>query len=712
MKILLCGTLGSIATEFAESFLKKTDSDSRDRLVMLSDHMPKLSRETAEHSKLKLFGFSPNDKNFMTTLSAFSPDTIIYFLKRSEQQFTKRDRTGSVEDLSTVLFAASSVAVSNIIVVHGGEDLSPKNHRGSTDYEHILDAAQRIITSYREKGMPVISVRFPYIYTVSSKPSNDLMITRTVLAAKIKNKVVLPGNAGTETDFICDLDAAALLYNISEEGVGAAIENGGTVNVTSGHRFETAELEYGLKAVFKDLYVTYNEEPVIPPLDETCARTEYSFIALHNLIDDFPIIVSQILGYKEVESRSKWYQKLSNRNFMIIEYPIVAAIAQILASTFDSSLNYGIIDIRMLFVVVTGSLYGTFVGTVSALLACVSLFFSPNYGSLDVILYNPENWVPFALYLIIGSVLGYTKDRRDEEKRIFEDEKAYLLDTNDYLSGICNEALINKENYKEQLLGYKDSFGKVFSAVRRLDNQMSEYVYSEAIGIIEDILDNETIAIYTVASNGYYARLAMKSKNLKTIDKSIKIDNLSEAKDTLLSGKVWYNSNMTPGLPSYAAPIMSGGKVVAFIFIMKAKLNQLSLYYSNIFSVLSGLVQDALVRAIKEEKAAESITYIEGTRVHCEEAFKKIYDANILLAESEKIGLSLLEINTAGGDIDDISSRLENSLRETDTIGIVSDERRLLGVQLINTVGDDLKFVLGRLTAAGIAATPVKVFSR
>jgi hypothetical protein len=712
MKILLCGTLGSIATEFTESFLKKTDRDSRDRIVLLSDRIPRLPRETTEHNKMKIFGFSPDDKNFKTALSAFSPDTIIYFLKRSEQRYARRDRTGTVEELSTVLETALSITVSNIIIVHAGEDNNSRKEDGNTDYEHILDAAERIIESYRNKDLPVISVRFPYIYTVSSKPSNDLMLTRAILTAKSKNKVVLPGNAADETDFICDIDAAALLYNISEEGVGAAIENGGTVNVTSGHRFEMAELEYGLSTAFKDIYVSYNGEPVITPLEETCARAEYGFIALHNLIDDFPIVISQALGYKEVARRKKWYHNLTNRNFMIIEYPIVAALAQVLASTFDSSLNYGIIDIRMLFVVVTGSLYGTFVGTISALLACVSLFFSPNYGSLDVILYNPENWVPFALYLIIGAVLGYTKDRRDEEKRIFEDEKAYLIDTNDYLSGICNEALINKESYKDQLLGYKDSFGKVFSAVRRLDNQMSEYVYSEAIGIIEDILDNETIAIYTVASNGYYARLAMKSKNLKTIDKSIKIDNLAGAKDALLAGKVWYNSDMSPELPSYAAPIMSGGKVVAFIFIMKAKLNQLSLYYSNIFSVLSGLVQDALARAIKEEKAAERTKYIEGTRVHLAEDFKKIYDANILLAESEKIGLSLLEINTDNDDLPDISSLLENSLRETDTIGIVSETKNLLGVQLINTVGDDLKFVLDRLTAAGIAATPVKVFER
>jgi hypothetical protein len=697
--------------EFTESFIKKTDSDSRDRLALLSDRIPKLPRETLEHNKLKVFGFTPEDKSFAAALSAFSPDTIIYFLKRGEQRGEKRDRTGTVEELSAVLEYASTIVISNIIVVHAGEDINDGNDNNNSDYEHILDAAEKIVASYRDKGLPVVSVRLPYVYTVSAKPSTDLMLTRAVLAAKDKGKLTLPGSAAAETDFICDIDAAVLLYNISEEGVGAAIENGGIINVTSGHRFEMAEIEYGLGAVFKDVYVTYSGEEVIPPLDETCARQEYGFIALHNLIDDFPIMISQILGYKEVVRRKKWYEKLTNRNFMIIEYPIVAALAQVLASAFDSSLNYGIIDIRMLFVVVTSSLYGTFVGTFSAILACISLFFSPNYGSLDVILYNPENWVPFALYLIVGAVLGYTKDRRDEEKRIFEDEKAYLIDTNSYLSGICNEALINKENYKDQLLGYKDSFGKVFSAVRRLDNQMSEYVYSEAIGIMEDILDNETIAIYTVASNGYYARLAMKSKNLKTIDKSIKIDNLQEAKDVLLAGKVWYNSNMTPGLPSYAAPITSQGKVVAFVFIMKAKLNQLSLYYSNIFSVLSGLVQDALIRAIKEEKAAESITYIEGTRVHREEAFKKIYDANLLLSESEKIGLSLLEINTDGGDMEEISSRLENSLRETDTIGILSSDKNLLGVQLINTVGEDLSFVLKRLSAAGIAANPVKVFS-
>ena len=69
----------------------------------------------------------------------------------------------------------------------------------------------------------------------------------------------------------------------------------------------------------------------------------------------------------------------------------------------------------------------------------------------------------------------------------------------------------NKGEYKKQILGFKDSFGRIFDAVQRLDNILPQSIFMEALLTMEDILENRSIAIYSVDQYERFGRLVVLS---------------------------------------------------------------------------------------------------------------------------------------------------------------------------------------------------------
>ena len=78
------------------------------------------------------------------------------------------------------------------------------------------------------------------------------------------------------------------------------------------------------------------------------------------------------------------------------------------------------------------------------------------------------------------------------------------------------------------------------------------------------------------------------------LKKSICLDDYLEAKETIVSGKVWVNRNFLDGYPMYMNGIHKDGELVMLIFIQEVGNEQLSLYYLNLFQILCGLVETAL----------------------------------------------------------------------------------------------------------------------
>lgn len=66
---------------------------------------------------------------------------------------------------------------------------------------------------------------------------------------------------------------------------------------------------------------------------------------------------------------------------------------------------------------------------------------------------------------------------------------------------------------------------------------------------------------------------------------------------------LWVNRGFLPGHPMYAAGVRQNGSLVVLICLYTANEEQMTLYYQNLFRILCGLVETALVRAFAYESA-------------------------------------------------------------------------------------------------------------
>ncbi len=73
--------------------------------------------------------------------------------------------------------------------------------------------------------------------------------------------------------------------------------------------------------------------------------------------------------------------------------------------------------------------------------------------------------------------------------------------------------------------------------------------------------------------------------------------------------------------PMYMAGVRNG-ELVMLICIQQASREQMSLYFLNLFKILSGLVE-ILLRALEYQKAVEYRQYVKGTHILKTEYFEE-----------------------------------------------------------------------------------------
>ncbi len=70
---------------------------------------------------------------------------------------------------------------------------------------------------------------------------------------------------------------------------------------------------------------------------------------------------------------------------------------------------------------------------------------------------------------------------------------------------------------------------------------------------------------------------------------------------------LWVNRELTPGLPMFGAAVRENGELRALILLHDAAGEQLSLYYQNMFRILCGLAETAMVRAGTKPTAKQEV---------------------------------------------------------------------------------------------------------
>lgn len=562
-----------------------------------------------------------------------------------------------------------------------------------------LEALCRFYAS--KTSLKTIVLRLPHLADASNE---DNFLGSIFKQVNQKKKVLLPYRAQDRLDFISQRDLADLISRIAEEDDDVS----DSFSVCSGYQHTFGDLEAILRSIDPQVKILYEKNADVINREDYPhrLRKEYGWIPK----DD---VMEQILDFYEKYTKgsgrsrrtlSDLAEALLNRSGRLtgyLEMVVVFILSELLHHFLGNDVYFRFVDVRLFFIVIMGTVHGIRIGVVSAILSCIALFFQYMNQGVDwtLLFYNVENWIPFMIYIMAGSVTGYVKNKKTEEIRFSQEEYTLLRDKYIFLNEVYQSTMENKGEYKKQILGFKDSFGRIFDAVQKLDNILPQGIFLEALLIMEDILENHSIAFYSVDRYEHFGRLVACSNQLQSrLPKSAVLDEIGELFRTVKAGNVYKNTNMTDGMPVYANGIFRDGKLVLFVVIYDVTSEQYGMNYMNMFRILCGLVQTAFLRALEYTELTEEQTYYPDTNVMRSNRFMELLSVQEEMKERLIAEYVLVRLDET--DKQKVSNTLSRIVRTTDIIGEGSDGRLYLLLTQANR--ENFRFVENRLAATGL----------
>ena len=391
-----------------------------------------------------------------------------------------------------------------------------------------------------------------------------------------------------------------------------------------------------------------------------------------------------------------------------LETGVAWVLFEVLERLFSQSAQLNVLDYRLLYVVLIGTLYGLDFGLVAALLASIGLAASyfTQYGyTFQGLFYEPSNWLPFIAYFVVGAVCGYVQLRNSEAIKVERDENELVRNRNTFLTQLYHDAIEDKRAYKRQIVGRHDSFGKIFAVTQELDVLNPRDIYRKCCELLGEILDNDTVTIYHVSGESFTRLVAASPAISGDALRSLALDDLKAMMDGEDRSGLWVNRKLVPGLPMFAYVMERDGAPAVFIFVRSAAEGQMTLYYQNLFRILCGLVESALGRAFDYEAVAQGKRCIAGTRVLNQDAFAQELLAAQTLADNKMGSYLLLRVVPGSDPVGELVGAIGSTIRESDAAGLVNGDMLYLLMRQAND--GDLPVIQTRLAAKHITVEHV-----
>lgn len=405
-------------------------------------------------------------------------------------------------------------------------------------------------------------------------------------------------------------------------------------------------------------------------------------------------------GFSALRQRLSSMERLT----AFLELALGAVLMEALQRILGSTAQFRMIDVRLLFVVCMASMYGLNMGVWASVAAIASLclgYYREGYSWL-VLFYEPSNWIPFILYLVAGAVCGFSRDKREEENAFIQKENSLLQEKYAFLSRLYQEALEYKNQYKKQIIGSRDSFGRIFDVVKQLDTMLPEKIFAETIPVLEDVLENKTVAIYSIYDqDARYGRLEVCSRPVsEMVNKSIRLADYGQALEAVKAGQVWFNRDLEEGLPLYMAGVRVQERLTVLIMIYRAEYAQVGMYYANLIRILSGLIESSFARAWEYQRAMRENTYLGETAIAREDYFLEQIHIRHRMYENHLASYRLLQLDMEGRSLEEMDELLRSRVRGNDLLGMGEDGKIYLLMTQVDKSSENI--VLRRFQEAGV----------
>ena len=635
---------------------------------------------------------------------AYEFDRVVYL---SNYLTPHTDTVGDIELLRSVFRACMGRRVQLLYIAGPAGAEGAADAAGRTGKGIIARAANDLCRHYAAReGVQAKILRAPFLYTASAALENPFFAP--LFDACLTGSVVLQGVGDAAFPLLCAEELAVLVCRIFDSW-DASFE---TLDVADTFRHTSGEVSEALKALSPGLSVAYGDSAgyALPVSD--VVRVRYGWFQRYDLLRDLSTIQARWDDGRagKVNPLRAAIDRIQMHTLPIrcLETGVAWALFEVLQHLFSQSAQLNVLDYRLLYVVLIGTLYGLDFGLVAALLASVGLAVSyfTQYGyTFQGLFYEPSNWLPFIAYFVVGAVCGYVQLRNSEAIKVERDQNELVRNRNTFLTQLYHDAIEDKRTYKRQIVGRHDSFGKIFAVTQELDVLSPRDIYRKCCELLGEILENDSVTIYHV-SGGAFARLVAASPVIaEDAPRSISLDQLAPLLGGDSRSNLWVNRELTSGLPMFGYTIERDGAPAVLIFVRRAAQNQMTLYYQNLFRILCGLVESALGRAFDYEAVAQDKRCIAGTCVLKQAAFGQELAAEQALADKKMGSFLLLCVVPGMEPIGELVGAIGSAIRESDAAGLVDGD--VLYLLMRQAKECDLPIIRERLSAKQIVVEPV-----
>ena len=286
------------------------------------------------------------------------------------------------------------------------------------------------------------------------------------------------------------------------------------------------------------------------------------------------------------------------------------------------------LDLFLLYVLLFAAVYGQHQATFSAILAVIGSFITKlqDRSLLSIAMdYNTYIWI--AQLFIVGLVVGYLKDQINKLNLESEEEQKFLSRQLSDIKDINSSNIRVKDALETEIINQTDSVGKVYQITSRLEQYMPEEVLFYAAEIMRDILGSNDIAIYTVSNQSYARLFAFTSEQAKALGKSIRYRELEDVYAAMSAHKVFINRDLNNNYPMMANAVFDGDDMQTMIMVWGLPWERMTLGQADMLTIVSHLIQDAILRASRYIAMLENRRYQEGSHVMEVEAFTSLLRA-------------------------------------------------------------------------------------
>lgn len=659
-----------------------------------------------KNKKVHCYPDKPSTEKFSQICFANSPDVVWYISGYADGGNGYADEVKMVERLMKDCQVSD---VEEVVVISSVNSLNYVNTGmvnvyGQEKYDNEIDLCcaqnERLMKYLADKyDLKLILFRAPYI----AKSVNDTNFLGKVFeAARSGVQYRAAYSRNQYIDFISMNNLVELLVAVSEEYMDLA----GDYTVYSGFSHNYGELAKAVRKKVENFdmefedYTNHFDSDMLESAGRSL-RKAYGFVATDDVIEQIPDLYTAFEKQEVAKNRPfnkirTFLEKREESALKYIELVVFFVVIQFLLQFTSNSVYFKFVDLRLFFVVIMAITHGMQTGLFAAILMCISLVFS--YKDIGVtgtmLFYNLDYWFSFVIYLITGSIVGYFKSVNDEKAQFAEEENAVLQDKYLFLNNVYQQVIDNKSEYKRQILGYQDSFGKIFEAVENLNGSVAADIFMNGVETLENILENHSIAIYAMDDYQNYARLQACSKEMSAkLNKSMRIGSGSLFYKALLKEELWKNTDFNDELPMYAFGIVENGKVRVIIALYEADSSQLGLYYSNLFSILCSLIRVSFVRAYEYQNAIGDDKYYPNTEILKPDYFAEVLDIQMKMEEAGMASYVLLKFESTNRE--ELTKSLSGIIRHSDVLGEFNDGKIYL--MLTQVTKNNIAIVTNRL---------------